>query len=534
MSRTKSPICSSASSGGRMTTSTPSPRTVSSKSVTRAATSTRASDSSERPVISQSIQTMRSVCARSSGVDMRAMLGRSAVGLGEDRRGPARVRPMSGDLRTPAVGTVRSDPTTRSALRSWVVGGVAVVGFLVAALVVVGLPRRDLRGADRPARTGGRGHPARHRHPDLPVARPVRVRAHPVPRRRVPLGRARGDAASPPSSTPGRSPSCETASDPDAALATTAVLVAPVVEEALKGVFVLLVWWFLRREFDGVTDGMVYAGVMRGRLRLHREHPVPRPGVHRGRRGGPHRHLRRPVPALALRPPDVHDPHGHRGRGRRDEPDVAARDSSRRSPATPSPSWHTPCGTSRRCPAAAACSPSTSLVEVPVFLAFVVFVVWARQREGRLIGQFLRPYADAGWLSRGGGLDALLDGVAVGRPGSGPGRTAGAGGCRRCGPSRTPRASSPCCAAGCTTTRRTPTRSAQERELLACPHGTPRRVRRNAGRPTVTTALDLAHRIGPELVALRRRLHRAPEIGLRPAATPRSPCSTRSTGSTSR
>ena len=39
------------------------------------------------------------------------------------------------------------------------------------------------------------------------------------------------------------------------------------------------------------------------------------------------------------------------------------------------------------------------LVEVPIFLAFVGFVVWARRREGRLIGQFLRPYADAGWLS---------------------------------------------------------------------------------------------------------------------------------------
>jgi protease PrsW len=39
------------------------------------------------------------------------------------------------------------------------------------------------------------------------------------------------------------------------------------------------------------------------------------------------------------------------------------------------------------------------LIEVPIFLAFLGFVVWARRREGRLIGQFLRPYADAGWLS---------------------------------------------------------------------------------------------------------------------------------------
>ena len=39
------------------------------------------------------------------------------------------------------------------------------------------------------------------------------------------------------------------------------------------------------------------------------------------------------------------------------------------------------------------------LVEVPVFVAFLVFVGWVRRHEGHLIGQFLRPYADAGWLS---------------------------------------------------------------------------------------------------------------------------------------
>ncbi len=47
----------------------------------------------------------------------------------------------------------------------------------------------------------------------------------------------------------------------DESLALTAVFVAPVVEEAAKGLLILLVWRFARREFDGVTDGMVYAGV---------------------------------------------------------------------------------------------------------------------------------------------------------------------------------------------------------------------------------------------------------------------------------
>lgn len=60
ISRTTSGIVSSASSGGRMTMSTPSPSTFSSESVTSAATSMSASEDSERPVISQSIHTMRS------------------------------------------------------------------------------------------------------------------------------------------------------------------------------------------------------------------------------------------------------------------------------------------------------------------------------------------------------------------------------------------------------------------------------------------------------------------------------------------
>jgi protease PrsW len=44
-------------------------------------------------------------------------------------------------------------------------------------------------------------------------------------------------------------------------LATTAVLVAPWVEEAAKGAAVLLVLVFRRAEFDGVVDGIVLAGL---------------------------------------------------------------------------------------------------------------------------------------------------------------------------------------------------------------------------------------------------------------------------------
>lgn len=41
-----------------------------------------------------------------------------------------------------------------------------------------------------------------------------------------------------------------------------AVMVAPVVEEIAKGVGILVIWAMRRREFDGVLDGIVYAGII--------------------------------------------------------------------------------------------------------------------------------------------------------------------------------------------------------------------------------------------------------------------------------
>ena len=41
-----------------------------------------------------------------------------------------------------------------------------------------------------------------------------------------------------------------------------AVVVAPIVEEAVKGVFLVGLLIFRRREFDGIVDGIVYAGLV--------------------------------------------------------------------------------------------------------------------------------------------------------------------------------------------------------------------------------------------------------------------------------
>jgi RsiW-degrading membrane proteinase PrsW (M82 family) len=49
-------------------------------------------------------------------------------------------------------------------------------------------------------------------------------------------------------------------SDAGQGMATTAVLVAPWVEEAAKGAAVLAIFLFRRKEFDGIVDGIVLAG----------------------------------------------------------------------------------------------------------------------------------------------------------------------------------------------------------------------------------------------------------------------------------
>ena len=72
-------------------------------------------------------------------------------------------------------------------------------------------------------------------------------------------------------------------------LETGAVYLAPITEETLKGLGILLIYLLRRREFDGIIDGIVYARSHRCGLRLQREHPLPRAGLQRVRQRGPHR-----------------------------------------------------------------------------------------------------------------------------------------------------------------------------------------------------------------------------------------------------
>ena len=188
------------------------------------------------------------------------------------------------------------------------------------------------------------------------------------------------------------------AGDPTQALAETAVLVAPPVEESLKGLFILLVWRLRRREFDGITDGMVYAGVVAAGFAFTENIQYVAAAYETGDGG---------VVAATFVGRCLLTPFAHpmftilTGIG------IGVAASSR---STGVRLFALIAGWTLAVFAHALWNLSTLageqgffaayvIVGVPIFLSFVVLVVWARRREARLIGKHLTAYADAGWLT---------------------------------------------------------------------------------------------------------------------------------------
>lgn len=184
----------------------------------------------------------------------------------------------------------------------------------------------------------------------------------------------------------------------DESLALTAVFVAPFVEEAAKGVFVLLVWRLAKREFDGITDGMVYAGVTAAGFAFTENiQYLAIAWVEHGQEG-----LTATFVGRCLLSPFAHPMFticigigiGMAAMSRKGAVRILAPLGGYLIAVVAHAVWNL-----------AAVSGGEGLiavyllVEVPLFLAFLGFVVWVRRREGRLIGQFLSAYADAGWLS---------------------------------------------------------------------------------------------------------------------------------------
>ena len=182
--------------------------------------------------------------------------------------------------------------------------------------------------------------------------------------------------------------------DPDV---VTAVFGAPLVEEGLKGFGILLVVLLRRREFDGVVDGIVYAGLVgagfafsENILYLGREF------VEYGQQGLTELFILRCIMGPFAHPLFT----AFTGIG------LGLAVAVMRSPwsrvlvalagyllaALFHGIWNLSAATGHLIGAYV-------LFQVPLFFCFVALIVGLRYREGRLIRTYLSQYADAGWLS---------------------------------------------------------------------------------------------------------------------------------------
>ena len=185
---------------------------------------------------------------------------------------------------------------------------------------------------------------------------------------------------------------------PEAASLATAVFSAPLVEEAVKGLLVLLVWRLRRREFDGIIDGMVYAGIVAAGFAFTEN--IQYLGM--AYADGGDAALTGTFIARGLFTPFAHPMFTVLtgiGIG------IAATTRSRLLKVVAPVAGYLLAALLHALWNLAAVTGGAGLVtvylfvEVPIFVAFVALVIWARRREGRLIGRYLSAYADAGWLS---------------------------------------------------------------------------------------------------------------------------------------
>lgn len=190
-----------------------------------------------------------------------------------------------------------------------------------------------------------------------------------------------------------------TATDPTQARLATAVFSAPLVEEAAKGLIVLLIWRLRRREFDGIIDGMVYAGIAAAGFAFTEN--IQYLGL--AYQEGGQEALTGVFILRCLITPFAHPIFtimtgigiGIAATSRTGAVRFGAPVAGYLLAVLLHGVWNLAAMTGGQ-----GLVTIFLLVEVPVFIAFVVLAVWARRREGRTIGRYLSPYADSGWISR--------------------------------------------------------------------------------------------------------------------------------------
>jgi RsiW-degrading membrane proteinase PrsW (M82 family) len=290
-----------------------------------------------------------------------------------------------------------ANPTPRPALRGWVITGLAVVGFSLAALVITAY-----YGATLGVVTGVLA--VLFAVLPLGVVIPAFVwldRFEAEPNRYLATAFLWGALVAAVLSgvfNTGAHLVFSTVTNPESALLATAVFSAPLVEEAAKGLLVLLVWWLRRREFDGMVDGMVYAGIVAAGFAFTENIQYLGLAYQEGGREA----LTALFIARGIFMPFAHPMFtlltgvgvGIAATSRTGVVRVLAPVAGFTLAVMSHALWNLAAVTAGQGVMAV-----YFFVEVPIFLAFVAFVLWARRREGRLIGRFLAPYAEAGWLA---------------------------------------------------------------------------------------------------------------------------------------
>jgi RsiW-degrading membrane proteinase PrsW (M82 family) len=179
---------------------------------------------------------------------------------------------------------------------------------------------------------------------------------------------------------------------------STAVFVAPIVEEAFKGAAVVMILVLRRREFDGVMDGIVYAGMAGvGFAFVENVLYLGRTMADSGASGTVFVFLLRCVVSPFAHPLFTAATGigiGIAVRSRRPLVKVVAPVLGYCVAVILHGSWNLSAASGL-----AGFASAYVLLQVPVFVGFAVLAIAARRREGRLVARHLAVYATTGWLT---------------------------------------------------------------------------------------------------------------------------------------
>ncbi len=190
----------------------------------------------------------------------------------------------------------------------------------------------------------------------------------------------------------------QSVTDGESARTLTAVISAPLSEESFKGFFVLVMWLAFRKQFNGFTDGLVYAGIVAAGFAFTENiQYFAQAFMQAGAIGFGGTFVLRGIATPFLHPmftAMIGIGIGIAATSRSTAVKIVA----------PFLGW---------CAAVLLhglwnLSASFGLVGLIIglavgfvwFVGFVSFVVWTRKREGRVIGEHLMAYVDTGWISR--------------------------------------------------------------------------------------------------------------------------------------